>query len=870
MAFNPFHGFRKHSKVVFVGLTILCMGTFILSSGMGRGDFFTQMTDWFTGRVSRTTYVSIDGKAFSGRDIDEVNYQRRMANEYMDAAVFAARNNLEQRLSITAAQLPEDARRQLQQAFTPRMIALMTRDVQQIQRAYFTTLMQIQQADSEKKTDLANALGTLRRLIELDFTVVANRRTGERFFGMADSDKIDDTINFLLWRRQADQLGVRLSDNDVGSMIQTETGDELNREAADLVERMMRERFRNGYSFENLYAALKDEFRVRIAQLALTGSCSGVGRHTLTNAPTEMTPQEAWKLFEDARTTVRVGMIDVPVKDFLGKVTETPADDDLKKLFEKYKNDEPAPDRDQPAFKEPRKIGIAWIGANAESPYYRNAVDTVLAIVPALRLLGDTAAASAALMPVQIDAELLAQEEAWRKQETQWWEPLQTFRPRVHESSLSRPEVAAALVAGAATPAGALAGPVAMQAAAAKREAEVRAKFGVAMIGLATAPDPLGIFGAPVAALPQTTLAEARPLLMAKAKTELLNGSKDVPSTTPAGLVAGDLYSIRGEVMKLGREKGKEDVEKYVAGVVKERGLEHGRTSEPRDQYHLGDDAGLSPLKQAYQKANGTRDLLLRQFGPAFFRDQKEDANAPDGPFIPHRYVLTGTADDPHFYWWRTDDVPPKTPKFDKARSEVVEAWKLSKARELAKKEADRIRDELAKTPRTEANLKDAAVQNGNREYFELGPISQYMPQLLPTQIGTLSRDYANLRPGMTSEQISQVYQIPADRIAYPDFTMMEDILKLREDPAGKTIVVDDKPKQNYYVTTLLKRQEPTKEEFARSYKGSMAGATESDTLLARLTANRADDYRKAVVAQLREQSKVVVQEAARQRNAEQ
>src|SRR3954453_14589876 len=116
MAFNPFHSFRKHSKVVFAGLTILCMVTFILSSGMGRGDFFSQMTDWFSGRVSRNAYVSLYGKDYSGRDVDEVAYQRRMANEYMDYAVGAARQSLERRLGEIRERLDADTRRQLERS----------------------------------------------------------------------------------------------------------------------------------------------------------------------------------------------------------------------------------------------------------------------------------------------------------------------------------------------------------------------------------------------------------------------------------------------------------------------------------------------------------------------------------------------------------------------------------------------------------------------------------------------------------------------------------------------------------------------------------------------------------------------------------
>src|SRR5205814_9038059 len=104
----------------------------------------------------------------------------------------------------------------------------------------------------------------------------------------------------------------------------------------------------------------------------------------LSAVPTAQTPDEGWELFKDARTTVRVGLIDVPVQDFVAKVTATPPEDELKKLFDKHKNDEPAPDREEPGFKDPRKIQVAWVGAAPDQPYYQSAVDRVLALAPAL------------------------------------------------------------------------------------------------------------------------------------------------------------------------------------------------------------------------------------------------------------------------------------------------------------------------------------------------------------------------------------------------------------------------------------------------------------------------------------------------------
>ena len=52
MAFNPFRGFRKHQKVIFGGLTILCMVTFVMCGSMGRGDFFETVAQMFTSEVA--------------------------------------------------------------------------------------------------------------------------------------------------------------------------------------------------------------------------------------------------------------------------------------------------------------------------------------------------------------------------------------------------------------------------------------------------------------------------------------------------------------------------------------------------------------------------------------------------------------------------------------------------------------------------------------------------------------------------------------------------------------------------------------------------------------------------------------------------
>src|SRR4051794_31691507 len=109
MAFNPFHSFRRYSKVVFAGLAILCMFTFVLSSGMGKGDFFQQFTELFGGGGG-SAVVTLDGKKIDARELDQVQNQRRLANEYMDAAVSAAASALGRRVDESLKTLGSDGR----------------------------------------------------------------------------------------------------------------------------------------------------------------------------------------------------------------------------------------------------------------------------------------------------------------------------------------------------------------------------------------------------------------------------------------------------------------------------------------------------------------------------------------------------------------------------------------------------------------------------------------------------------------------------------------------------------------------------------------------------------------------------------------
>src|SRR4051794_35464027 len=107
MAFNPFHAFRKHQKVVFAGLTILCMITFILtgSSLTGRGDFFDWVQTTLGGEGRYPQVASVYGKKIDQRDVGTLREQRMIASDYMQVASQIARGNLATELQKVSEKL---------------------------------------------------------------------------------------------------------------------------------------------------------------------------------------------------------------------------------------------------------------------------------------------------------------------------------------------------------------------------------------------------------------------------------------------------------------------------------------------------------------------------------------------------------------------------------------------------------------------------------------------------------------------------------------------------------------------------------------------------------------------------------------------
>ena len=106
----------------------------------------------------------------------------------------------------------------------------------------------------------------------------------------------------------------------------------------------------------------------------------------------------------------------------------------------------------------------------------------------------------------------------------------------------------------------------------------------------------------------------------------------------------------------------------------------------------IGTDPGLVPLKEAYLRPPSA-DSKGKNFGELFFR-------TPGGLYMPERWPGEGrsvSGDEPVFLYWRTDDKPARVPEFSEVKDQVEKAWRLDKARVLARAKAKEVEEQVRK-----------------------------------------------------------------------------------------------------------------------------------------------------------------------------
>jgi hypothetical protein len=574
-----------------------------------------------------------------------------------------------------------------------------------------------------------------------------------------------------------------------------------------------------------------------------------------------VTPHEFYEFYKDNCSEHSFNVFEVRAEAFLDQIKEEPKKADLNALFAKYRGELPDPSRERPGFKEPRKVKLEFVAMDATAPRIAQAVPKVEAAGTFLSattgaLSGNAmsgliiaARPEAAFVATHPEAavelplaptELAARQVVKAKLEANLseYQGLERFVFTPRDTSTFRPQpIVSAL--------GVLAGPpnittftaaaVAVHQHVERIDHQTRIPFLLQAVLTPFNPTLGNALGMPALAfahnppLPSERLYLSEALTTAK-KDQLRNlFQSDVRRLEEKlrKLISGGVDTPPGfpppKQDKATIEKGREEARKFLADWLKERGLTPAGNKNPVDQFAMATDPDLKPLNDlAVPEPDGTNTLTRR-----FFADPRAQFAEPEArPFQPFWFPgdpAGASLDKPNHLVWLTNETEAKTynnlENADKLTNgdmtrRVERAWRLDKARVLAKAEADKLAEQVRAIGKGAATNRDGV----ERQLKDLAA-EKKLRQIPLDRLAKLRFEHG-LNP---SQQEYKPPTIAKTDVLYQTRDFADRLLDLRKEPVGAVTVLPDAPRSNYYVACLVASYEKTVDQFREVFDKSNA-----------------------------------------------
>lgn len=876
MAYNPFNIFRRNQKALFAVLTVFIMIMFTLSSGVAGGDFFDTFARWLRIKGNKEAVCKIDGQNVTLGDLEgeqkSVRSRRIMANRFMSyaanqsiGAMMEYADQQKARLSDSGKKMAEAASEALSLMSDP-----MIRSNPQarpfvemrIRNAIVAVRRTIEAPGSEEDRFAAQTYLSIFNLLQII------QGGGEHYFLNVPNKTRPDLIEFVLWEKKADQLGIKFTQNDVKRLIQLEFGNSFKN---DVPVRQELQKMQ-GFSMDACYDALASEFKVRAAQTVVLGYSGRFGR-----APAFTTPYETFEYYREQTSPAIYEVISVPAAGFIHRVPETPSESQIKELYRKHADDEPNPRKETPGFKEPRKIAVEWFGVTGEEPYYKKLAEEQIKIgevmakasgaltVPlpgALNSWGATASGALRLKEPAVDAAYNRYAQYFKGTMENHYQTSNMYGGTrdILEAHWAKPGTAAAAVGAFVGQSAGMGNPSAAAAMtmAAPIAYEQRARVAVGtplVLGLIPGPSLVPTI---VGASAMSAEREPKPLPIESQKPELLKSTIEKRAKTlafgerpdPMAFAApkanpekGDLEKFIEELEKKAdadKTPDKAETKKYIADFLAARGIAPpatGKSTGLRDEWSLEEDPGLAPLvkaqKDSLMAAKGPHGSFggLDQyipFGRSFFWTEERSFSsgqmqrkATTKLYKAEQYPASDRSISDgrlHYVVWRTEDKPAKRTTESDARESVISAWRKAKAREQAKARADALADEIRKKSENDPTLLMPALV---QRHFELqnemsdpkvrAQVKRFTVNGVAPFVTIPGNPMMGQRGGLMQ------YQLPdSENIPFSTAEMEKLLLENRDKSSGTVLVFPDAAKDVYYVATLMRRDLKIPSDFNR------------------------------------------------------
>lgn len=880
MAYNPFNIFRRNQKAIFAVITVVIMFVFVLSSGLGGGaDFFDWLPQWLgsRARTGGAHVCTIDGTKIYEAELQRLQSQRQMANRFMALAAQESVQPMQEWALQQKDQLTPEVRRLLDQATgndpnTRQFIEMISKAIpdpqrraqliqQQLSRLQMVAIPRLQALGADEKTPPTDRLVISTLMASSELSLVVQYGRGQQYFLNARNQTHRDLVEFILWQKKADQLGIKFSTDDIKRLIQKEFYNQFRNDAA--VRKQMQERTQ-GFSFEACMRAIGEEFRVRLAQRIYTGpgGLDGVstGNRMAAAAAVFATPYEVLQFYQEKFSPTSYQVLALPARSLSHLVTGQPTLDEERQLYDKYKDREPDPGREELGLKDPRRIRVAWIGISGTEPYYQKlaaerqgkseaqARSGNLLSIPLPGVGGAWAAAAVAplIEPLFPEAVTVYRSytfrhradvaDRWEAVDYPWLPrgvtlpldavaaavgtPLTGIGPRTTrqmplDTSFLDPQSLAALVGSELSSLGSLGNQYTALGAlynwASVAETRGRVQAGMQMFfgavpgpGLAaTLPTGRASY---IGNLPQPLPAAA---LRAMWIPDMIKQEARKAAQTDLTKLQTELNDLAVKVKNPSEQaaQAKAVIEKFAAERGLKTGVQFGESTQARDEFTIADDPGLAPLELALRK--GAHAGQQSRFGKAFFwmdfdseRSTRPTKGLYVGALYPDPRMGSTSPTDPMYLVWRTEDQPvatkPPTEAEAKNKGKLLAAWQVLKGREMARAQAEGLANHMRATPdpirasqsmlELQATLKAQVAATGDAPAAERIKLFDL-------------HDVAPL--GMFGTPFSLANN---PDIRYPTPEMEKTLLNERTKPPGTVFVLEDKPKDTFYVVLLRQR----------------------------------------------------------------
>ena len=839
MAFNPFDVFRRNQRILFAGLTVVIMLIFTLS--FGKGDILSEIPRWFaSGQRSGPVVATVDGSKLYQSQLSDTTIRRSLANQYLFNAALVARQNLRgaaetASLKATAATsavvreilaaqnrgfVDQSIERQAQMAQFG-MGSAPTRDQIAASRAggIQTALAQLAAAAKTGTTEADQAaIAAMRRSIEVELRLGqgGGKRDSEHYFGNQPAATDRDAIDFRLWLRKADDLGIQFTDEDVQELAKKEFYQSLTK--SDWAQAQSSTIARRPDLARDLLAALGDEFRVRAAQGAVLGQAYLQPDARLFEAPVDF-----YRFYRRETSTGTFGVVSIPAADFVSQVTSEPTDSQLRDVFKKGESEDPRPSSATIGLREPRRLKVAFTDITGDEPFFKTATEDAAKLVPTLtQIAGLLAGPRLALthLPIAADASALT-DAAYREYVKQQEQDAATYWfgggfgiARVADTHLATPTTLAATIGMAGSSPLSAALTLTTGAIGADRQARLDTIAPALILPLAVPGS--GLVAATMALAPQALA--VRPLPKAAVQARLDSEARKKLATEVA---VADVKKFIDEMSKLAAKPGDAAAKAKVADYVKSRGLTVKESQGFRDLYSAHDDPGLAALAAKSDEPQPFRPQLTPQqkklaFGYALFSkaDQQTGRPVPAREFFVPATLTGAPITLPTMLFWRTEEQPEERLRdfnLPATRAKLVAAWKRLEARKLAQAAADDLAAKAQTLGTTsveiEQKLKDlmaklqASLAGGPEpvRYFQIDNVASIVRQVGPGG----------------QDSVGQFSLAATENIEYPESEMVRRLLDTKEKPPSSSVVMSDSPGDTFYVATLLYRVDPDAGQFA-------------------------------------------------------